>query len=405
MRRIAIIGGGPAGSMAAEVLARGGGTVTIYEEKLWWEKPCGGGLTHKVLQRYPFLRAATTPVNYVREMEIIEPKGLSERFNLPQPVAIYARTALNHLLFERALEAGVRAVQDRIVDIKPVGGKWRLGGRQGSYQCDYVILATGTGSLTRRRLAVDLPAQDYVLTLGYYVPGGRDEPLRIRFFEDYEGYAWAFPRTDHVAVGIGGRCGQYRMGDLRDRLHRFMSECGYSTERATVHSHLLPSLRSCSWGSVTLAGPNWAMVGDAAGLVDPVTGEGIAYAMRSGELAARSLLSPAQGSYSELLWNEFGRTLANSARLLPHFYRGSALGRSIPTMMVELIGHSARFQRLVTDLVADWPFLESLGARVCLNVAASLGDVMLGPLREALRQATSSRYVSDHFETSLRARE
>ena len=50
MKGIAIIGGGPAGSMAAEVLARGGGTVTIYEKKLQWEKPCGGGLTSKVLE-------------------------------------------------------------------------------------------------------------------------------------------------------------------------------------------------------------------------------------------------------------------------------------------------------------------------------------------------------------------
>ena len=404
MRSIAIIGGGPGGSMAAAALAHGGGTVTVYEEKLQWEKPCGGALTYKVLERYPFLRAATAPVNYVQEMEIIAPNGVSARFSLPKPVAIYARSTLNRLLYERALEAGVRTVQDRIVDMEPAGVGWRLCGRQRSYQCDYLILATGTGSLMRRRLAIDPPAHDYVLTLGYYVPG-RDEPLRIRFFEDYEGYAWAFPRTDHVAVGIGGRCGQYRMADLRDRLHRFMSECGYSTERATVYSHLLPSLRAGSWGTMTLAGPNWAMVGDAAGLVDPVTGEGIGYAMRSGELAAESLLSPTFGSYPERLWNEFGRTLAKSARLLPHFYRGSALGRSIPTLMVELIARSDRFQRLVTDLVADWPFLEGFGARVCRSFAASMGDVLLGPLREALRQVTSSRDMSDHFGTSGRTRE
>ena len=54
-----IIGGGPAGAIAAELIARGGGRVTVFEEKVGWEKPCGGGLTHKALQRYPFLLPAT----------------------------------------------------------------------------------------------------------------------------------------------------------------------------------------------------------------------------------------------------------------------------------------------------------------------------------------------------------
>jgi flavin-dependent dehydrogenase len=149
-----------------------------------------------------------------------------------------------------------------------------------------------------------------------------------------------------------------------------------------------------------LAGPNWAIVGDAAGLVDPVTGEGIGFAMRSGELAAESLLSPTLGSYPERFWNQFGRTLAKSARLLPHFYRGSALGMAIPTLMVELIAHSDRFQRLFTDLVETWPFVENVGTRVCRALAASMGGILLAPLREALKQVASSRDMSDHLGIS-----
>ena len=403
MRSIAIIGGGPAGSMAAGTLAHGGATVTVYEEKVPWEKPCGGGLTYKVLERYPFLLAATAPVNYVHQMEIIAPNGVSARFGLPKPVAIYARATLNQLLYERALAAGACPIQDRIVDIEPTGRGWRLRGRRREYESDYVILATGTGSGLRSRLTTDPAPPDYLLTFGYYLPGC-DDLLRIRFFEDFEGYAFAFPRTDHISVGIGGRCGHCRMAELRDRLHGFMRECGYRTEGATVYSHLLPSLRACSWGRMTLSGTNWALVGDTAGLVDPVTGEGIGFAMRSGELAAESLLSPMLGAYPDRVWQEFGRTMAQGARLLPHFYRGSALGRAIPTLMVELIAHSDRFQKLFTDLVEAWPFLEGFGARVCRSLAASIGDVLLGPLREALRQVASSRDMSDRFGTSGRTR-
>jgi flavin-dependent dehydrogenase len=375
--------------MAAEVLARGGAPVTVYEEKGEWEKPCGGGLTYKVLERYPFLLASVAPVNYVHQMEMIAPGGAVARFGLPKPVAIYARSTLNHLLAARAQAAGARMVRDRIVSLEPAGPGWRLGGRQGSYQCDYLLLATGTSSGLRRRLTSDLAPPDYLLTFGYYVPG-REELLRIRFFEDFEGYAWAFPRTDHVSVGIGGRCGQCRMAELRERLHCFMAECGYPRTEAPVFSYLLPSLRACSWGSMTLAGPNWALLGDAAALVDPVTGEGIGYAMRSGELAAECLLAGTPEAYSGCVWDEIGRRMAKAARLLPHFYRGAALGRAIPSLIVELVARADRFETLMTDLVETWPFVENVGARVCRALAASMGGILLGPLREALTAAASS---------------
>ena len=379
--------------MAAEALARGGASVTVYEEKGQWEKPCGGGLTYKVLERYPFLLASVAPVNYVHQMEMIAPSGAAVRFGLPKPVAVYARSTLNQLLFERAQAAGARTVPDRIVGLEPAGFGWRLCGRQRAYPCDYLILATGTGSGLRRQLTSDLPPPDYLLTFGYYVPG-REEVLRIRFFEDFEGYAFAFPRTDHISVGIGGRCGRCQMPELRDRLHRFMGECGYPKTGATVFSHLLPSPRACSWGSLTLAGPNWALVGDAAALVDPVTGEGICYAMRSGELAAESLLAGAPESYPGRVWDEFGRLMAQAARLLPHFYRGSALGMGIPALLVRLMARSERFQKLMTDLVTTWPFIEGVGAHVFRGFAFAVGDVLLEPLREALTVVASSGDLS-----------
>jgi flavin-dependent dehydrogenase len=374
--------------MAAEVLARGGLPITVYEEKVEWEKPCGGGLTYKVLERYPFLRAGAVPVNYVHQMEMAAPGGAVARFGLPKPVAIYARATLNQLLTARAQAAGARIVQDRIVSLEPARPGWRLCGRQGNYACDFLLLATGTGSGLRRRLTSDLAPPDYLLTLGYYLPG-REELLRIRFFDDFEGYAWAFPRTDHITVGIGGRCGQCRMAELRERLHGFMAECGYRTKGATLFSYLLPSLRACSWGSISLSGPNWALLGDAAALVDPVTGEGIGYAMRSGEIAAECLLVGRPEDYSMRVWEEFGRKMAKSARLLPHFYRGAALGRSIPSLVVELVARAKSFERLMTELVETWPLVENVGTQLCRALAPAVGGILLRPLREALASADS----------------
>src|SRR5208283_1166329 len=107
--------GGPAGALTAALLAAAGRQVLLYDEKLAWEKPCGGGLTHKALQQYPFLtdaRNASDPVehnevdhNDVRECELISPSGQRVQFRLQYPVAIFSRLALNGLLLERARRA------------------------------------------------------------------------------------------------------------------------------------------------------------------------------------------------------------------------------------------------------------------------------------------------------------
>ncbi len=75
MRDIAIVGGGPAGAMCGERLARSGYNVTIYDEHLAWEKPCGGGLTHKAIRAYPFLLNGPHPKKLIRKVELISSKG------------------------------------------------------------------------------------------------------------------------------------------------------------------------------------------------------------------------------------------------------------------------------------------------------------------------------------------
>ena len=156
MKAIAIIGGGPAGAMAAEKLARGGAKVWVFEEKLGWEKPCGGGLSPKALQAYPFLSATTGHGRVIREMECLASNGAAVRFRLRRPLAIYSRSQLNQLLLQRAIEAGATVIGDRILDFHPVGAGWELRGRQGSYRAEYLILAAGARSRTFLELLRDL---------------------------------------------------------------------------------------------------------------------------------------------------------------------------------------------------------------------------------------------------------
>ncbi len=381
LKTIAIVGGGPAGAMAAERLMRGmdqasskwdHNRVVVYEEKVGWEKPCGGGLSHKALKEYPYLLQTTGSANPVWKMELCAPGGATVRVNLREPLVVYSRRELNHFLLQKSRLAGAEVVTDRITCINRIGDKWRLTGRAGSYGADYLILAAGARSALRNKLAGALSAHDFMLTYGYYVPGHEDL-LRIEFFKDFEGYAWSFPRKDHLSVGICGKVGQSRMSDLRQKLARFMDCYGYSPDCASVFSHLLPSLEVDSWARIRMEGEGWALAGDVAGLADPITGEGLYFALRSGELLADSLLNGC--SYTQQVWNEFGAKLMLGARLCPKFYRGEFLGASVTTRMIQFCGRSRTFLNVFQDLVEGKQAYCGLRSRLFLSLPKFILDV------------------------------
>ena len=382
-----VIGGGPAGAMAAEALARAGRQVTVVEEKPGWEKPCGGGVTHKALARYPFLSPAIGEAKLVRDVEFVAANNASLRFQLRNPLAIYPRCGLNALLLNRARSAGAEVVEDRIIELRPTGSGWEFEGKRSHYKSDYLILAGGARTRLRAQFAEDFGPRDLMLTYGYYVPG-RDDLMRVQFFEDFEGYVWAFPRPAHLSVGVCGKVGEDRMAGLRERLHAFMRRFGYACKGARVYSHLLPALSVESWGGLRLAGPGWALAGDAGGLVDPITGEGIYYAMRSGELLAQSLVEGLPELYPERVQEEFGKTLALGARLARTFYYGEFLGSAVPTCMIEFGARSRRFLDVIQDMFDGSQSYLRLAAKFYVGLAMALWEI--GPLRQTLASGRSS---------------
>jgi len=387
---IVIIGGGPAGATTAEKLAQGWGLrnpgnsrhrVLVFEEKIGWEKPCGGGLTHKVLRRYPFLAQAAGGGNLLHDAEFFAPTGAALRLHLRVPLAVYSRATLNHLLLRRAEDAGAEIVADRVLRLRRRDAGWEITGGRKTYRADFVVLAAGARSRLRQTLAEDFLPRDFMLTFGYYLPVSC-EVLRVQFYEKFEGYAWAFPRPDHVSVGICGKAGEEPMAALRDRLSAFMQKFGYAPDPQRVFSHLLPSLSVESWGSLRLVGQGWALVGDAAGLVDPISGEGIYYAMRSGDLLAEALLERLPQVYPERVRNEFGRALALGARLARVFYHGELLGGGVTTRMIECGRHSHRFLEVMQHLIEGSQSYPRLIARLPVDLARALLKRGVGRLRE-----------------------
>ena len=380
MQTIAIIGGGPAGAVAAERIAKGRPEirVRVFEEKPAWEKPCGGGLPYKVLRRYPFLAAATTSRMLIQDTEFVAASGDSVRLQLAHPIAVYSRSVLNRLLLDRAVSAGAELVTERVLSFDRSDRGFNVQTRHGLYTCDHLVIAAGARTPLRQRLASPLSVNDLVLTFGYYLPRA-ENLLRVQFLQGCEGYAWAFPRPDHVSVGIAAKFGELAMAGLKERLHAFMLRFGYGKPgTAPVFSHVLPALSSRSWKSLPLGGPGWSMAGDAAGLADPVTGEGIYFAMRSGELVAESILDGAPETYPKRAWREFGRTLAFGSHLARRFYLGKFLGEVCTQRMIQYARRCQAFRKLMEDLIDGSQSYPTLVVRVGWALACLAGNLAFG---------------------------
>ena len=349
--RVAIIGGGPAGSHAAKELAGAGRDVVVVEEKLGWEKPCGGGITHKALMRYPYLRDAQVEHNWVDRCELASPSGRKVCFSLGEPIAIFSRRVLNQLLLERAKAAGANVVQSRVTAIAGGSGAWRLATTHGEIEAGYVVIATGARNPFRVQFSAAFAASDLMATAGYYIPGS-SSCMQLQFLPGLHGYIWIFPRNDHFSAGICGRMGGMSTAELRKVLEENLSTAGIDYSQGKFYSHVLPSLRLSTLRDAPASGAGWAMVGDAAGFADPITGEGLYYALRSGELLASALLANAPESYDDQLNEEVLPELEMAARVAERFFTGEWMGKPVPEMMVHYTQSSERFRQLMCDLFA-----------------------------------------------------
>jgi len=348
MNEIAIVGGGPAGSLCGERLAREGFRVTIFDERLAWEKPCGGGLTHKAIETYPFLIDGPQPKKIVRTAELISSRGHRARFEMSRPIVIYSRKVLNGLLLERAVAAGCTAIRSRVTNVDTSRARVRLCAGGSEREADFVVLAGGA----RNQLApgtTPLGAPDLEMTLGYFVPTEEDI-LKIKFLKQFEGYLWSFPRADHISVGICAKMGQTSTAELRRHLDAFVEEEKIPMGGAKIYGHVLPSPQAHTIRGRRIAGNNWAMAGDAAACVDPITGEGLYYALRSGDLLAEALIEGHLHSYPERLRAAFSADLEFAANIARKVFRGKFLGDAITTRMVQLLNYSPAFRDLIRDV-------------------------------------------------------
>src|ERR1019366_8983741 len=312
--------------------------------------------------------------------ELISSKGHRAQLTLNQPIVIYSRTVLNGLLLERAEAAGCRVVCSRVNQIETAGERATLSPGEARVEADFVVIAAGA----RNSLLPNTPPlsrNDLEMTLGYFVPANA-EGIRVKFLRHFEGYLWSFPRCDHLSVGICGSMARHTSQELRRHLHTFMADENISREGANLFSHVLPSPQRQTLSKRRVVGRNWALVGDAAAWVDPITGEGLYYALRSGDLLAEALIADKPAEYPSRIRTAFSADLEFATRIARRLYRGRFLGDAVTTRMIQFIDRSPTFRALMADVFGGSQDYCSLKRRLwaqCGTILAEfVGSLMKG---------------------------
>ena len=387
MPDVAVLGGGPAGSVAAAKLAAAGMRVTLIDEKLAWEKPCGGGITYKAYSQYPFLVDNDTPKKSIVRTCLTSPGAGSAHLVLTRPLLIYSRYDLNAMLLRRAETAGVQIEKARVTGLQRSGAGWRLQTPSGAMQADFCIVATGARNRLQE-VGTEWSPTNTMAAMGYYIPGNRDQ-VDIQFFPKFAGYIWVFPRNGHLSAGICAK--GVSSHSLRQRLEAYLAEQGIPLRDAKFYAHVIPSLERPEWRTNRVAGDGWLAIGDAAGLVDPVTGEGLYYAVRSADLAADTLLAHATAAapvYRARLQNEFVDEMELASRLANRMYMGKFLYGDVPSRMIQFMRRSPTFCDIMQDLFA--------GTQGYLDLKARLLRSVNGTVREVLMSSYFRNVVSAH---------
>jgi geranylgeranyl reductase family protein len=281
---VAVVGGGPAGSTAAYRLATAGASVLVVDRAVFpRDKPCGGGVTGRAARLLPF---SIEPVveDVVERMDC----GLRYRHRFARraggPLAYMTqRTRLDHFLLRQAAEAGADVREGvRVADVRE--GGLTVDGDEVAARI--VIGADGCNGSAAKQLGL---AEEIVHGVALEANYPHDERFAHTMLLEIAvvrgGYGWIFPKGDHVNVGVGGNASEGPR--LRAELRRMCEEHGVDPDAAAeTRGYRLPMRRP----GTRLARGTTAVIGDAAGLVDPFSGDGMYEAFLSSLLVTDAAL-------------------------------------------------------------------------------------------------------------------
>jgi len=306
---IVVVGAGLAGSFFAYYLADSEHTVTLLDHTMPREKPCGGGIPARVFAKFPDLANLSCAYHSPHIFRYISSDGKETTIPISGQFFVVSRRDFDAAILQQVIQKGhnIRLIQERVTAVEFRSPHWYVRTPQREIVADVLIGADGASSLVRKQILGATPPEHYAFTVGYFITNVPLDTLIIRTYNDLEGYLWYFPRSDHASVGIGCRRGRGLPKESWARLNNFLAQYYPSAEKYQRWGAIVPSFSDPHLLRLPCAGPNWALLGDAAGHANPITGEGIYYALTSAYLAAQAILVSQSIQDYDRLWRvEYG---------------------------------------------------------------------------------------------------
>lgn len=389
---VAVIGAGPAGAWAAYRLASRGARVTMFDASHPREKACGGGVTGRALA----LVSEAIPADAIPSRAIALARFTSGDSHpdvvvplAPASLVVASRRCFDEMLLAAAMRTGAGLCRSRVLDVDVTSTGARVRTADGAaFTASFLIGADGANSLVRRRLARAFGRSELSIATGFFARGATSGEIVIELMNDPPGYLWSFPRPDHLAIGI---CAQ---ADAGAGVQTLRARCGSWLERTGLtcgttldaYSWPIPSLAAKDLAAQTIASHRWCLVGDAAGLVDPITREGIFFALASGAAAAEAIMaahSP-MADYTARVNDEIVDELAHAARLKAGFFRPAFNG-----LLLNALNESHAVREVMADLISGTQGYRSLKWRLLRTLELRLAWRTLrasAPLRISSRE-------------------
>ena len=347
MYDLIIVGGGPAGSSAGREAGKQGlKTLLLEKEQFPRHKLCGGALSELALSYLDFELPDT-----IREREIFGVRlrykhSVIERYKDRRIVTMVSRSTFDHYLLEKGRETGIDvAVGERVHDVREKTDFIEVRTSGGCYRARYGVIAEGS----QGRLKESIRTRDRNHEYGICIETDIEEPekaidarmartMEIHFDVMKMGYGWVFPHDTYYSVGIGAFA--HCMSDPKRVMKDFLKKNGF-TGTYRLRGHTIPA------GGIkrTIVGSRILLAGDAAGFVDPFVGEGIAYAIRSGQIAASVIADIIRtneggdklGMYETLCHDAFIRSFTHALTAVRIMHRFPGLFFGILTRNAEVV--------------------------------------------------------------------
>lgn len=402
---VIVAGAGPAGAVAARTLAQGGFRTLLVDKAAFpRNKPCGGGVSTRALRRFPWLagRLGEIDVHRIAKLHLEGPHGTTVDIATADPsVLLLRRLDFDHALVREAVRAGAELVERfEVTQVAERDARVTFTARDGrTLSAPAVVAADGVHSVTAKRLgvnprwpetrlAIDMMEETPLETLSAEWP----DVLWVAYaYQGLDGYAYIFPKTHHVNVGIGCLMSHFKRDvdaapyELQQEFVNAMVQAGAlhgRSDRRQFTPFLIPiggPLKPAHRGRVLFAG-------DAGGFVNAITAEGIYYAMVSGDLAGRALTAVrgdgvAAGAVYDRLWRrELGAELDDAVLIQRYLFsshdrvarlvRGAAEAPHLVDLVLNYVSGTLSYAALRRKMFVRFPATiwrmarQRLGARL-----------------------------------------